>query len=56
MLGRMTTNAEEPQTRPRRRTPAGAAVTPEAVTEAIRAAAFSELAAGGPPPKRTLGE
>ncbi|MFI5685623.1 TetR/AcrR family transcriptional regulator [Streptomyces sp. NPDC051636] len=43
----MTTNAEEPQTRPRRRTPAGAAVLREDVTEAIRAAVFEELAASG---------
>ncbi|MFF4259068.1 TetR/AcrR family transcriptional regulator [Streptomyces sp. NPDC001663] len=43
----MTTNAEEPQTRPRRRTPAGAAVLREDVTEAIRAAVFEELAAVG---------
>lgn len=47
MLVRMTTNAEEPQTRPRRRTPAGAAVLREDVTEAIRAAVFEELAAVG---------
>lgn len=47
MLGRMTTNAEESQTRPRRRTPAGAAVLREDVTEAIRAAVFEELAAVG---------
>lgn len=47
MLDRMTTNAEEPQTRPRRRTPAGAAVLREDVTEAIRAAVFEELAAVG---------
>ncbi|MCD9878523.1 TetR/AcrR family transcriptional regulator [Streptomyces guryensis] len=43
----MTTNAEEPQTRPRRRPPAGAAVLREDVTEAIRAAVFEELAAVG---------
>ncbi|MER8005823.1 MULTISPECIES: TetR/AcrR family transcriptional regulator [unclassified Streptomyces] len=43
----MTTNADEPQTRPRRRTPAGAAVLREDVTEAIRAAVFEELAAVG---------
>ncbi|MFR0352931.1 TetR/AcrR family transcriptional regulator [Streptomyces sediminimaris] len=43
----MTTNAGEPQTRPRRRTPAGAAVLREDVTEAIRAAVFEELAAVG---------
>ncbi|MGW2637195.1 TetR/AcrR family transcriptional regulator [Streptomyces sp. NPDC001348] len=43
----MTTNADEPQTRPRRRTPAGAAVLREDVTEAIRAAVFEELAASG---------
>ncbi|MER5795394.1 MULTISPECIES: TetR/AcrR family transcriptional regulator [Streptomyces] len=43
----MTTNAEEPQTRPRRRAPAGAAVLREDVTEAIRAAVFEELAAVG---------
>ncbi|GAA3827356.1 TetR/AcrR family transcriptional regulator [Streptomyces coacervatus] len=47
MLVRMTTNADEPQTRPRRRTPAGAAVLREDVTEAIRAAVFEELAAVG---------
>jgi AcrR family transcriptional regulator len=47
MLVRMTTNAEEPQTRPRRRTPAGAAVLREDVTEAIRAAVFEELATVG---------
>ncbi|WLW54592.1 TetR/AcrR family transcriptional regulator [Streptomyces sp. YU58] len=47
MLGRMTTNAEESQTRPRRRAPAGAAVLREDVTEAIRAAVFEELAAVG---------
>jgi len=47
MLGRMTTNADGPQTRPRRRTPAGAAVLREDVTEAIRAAVFEELAAVG---------
>ncbi|MFI6660101.1 TetR/AcrR family transcriptional regulator [Streptomyces sp. NPDC050523] len=43
----MTTNADEPQTRPRRRTPAGAAVLREDVTEAIRGAVFEELAAVG---------
>ncbi|MER7836667.1 TetR/AcrR family transcriptional regulator [Streptomyces sp. NPDC096040] len=43
----MTTNAEESQTRPRRRSPAGAAVLREDVTEAIRAAVFEELAAVG---------
>ena len=43
----MTTNADQPQTRPRRRTPAGAAVLREDVTEAIRAAVFEELAAVG---------
>ncbi|MBK3644289.1 TetR/AcrR family transcriptional regulator [Streptomyces sp. MBT33] len=43
----MTTNADEPQTRPPRRTPAGAAVLREDVTEAIRAAVFEELAAVG---------
>ncbi|MFD8308047.1 TetR/AcrR family transcriptional regulator [Streptomyces sp. NPDC059690] len=47
MLDRMTTNADEPQTRPRRRTPAGAAVLREDVTEAIRAAVFEELASVG---------
>ncbi|MEU6145100.1 TetR/AcrR family transcriptional regulator [Streptomyces sp. NPDC047081] len=47
MLDRMTTNAEESQTRPRRRAPAGAAVLREDVTEAIRAAVFEELAAVG---------
>ncbi|KAB1141884.1 TetR/AcrR family transcriptional regulator [Streptomyces luteolifulvus] len=47
MLVRMTTNADEPQTRVRRRTPAGAAVLREDVTEAIRAAVFEELAAVG---------
>lgn len=47
MLVRMTTNAEEPRTRPRRRAPAGAAVLREDVTEAIRAAVFEELAAVG---------
>jgi AcrR family transcriptional regulator len=47
MLVRMTTNADEPQTRPRRRAPAGAAVLREDVTEAIRAAVFEELAAVG---------
>jgi AcrR family transcriptional regulator len=47
MLGGMTTNADEPQTRPRRRTPAGAAVLRPDVTEAIRAAVFEELAAVG---------
>ncbi|MES4890116.1 TetR/AcrR family transcriptional regulator [Streptomyces sp. NPDC096012] len=43
----MTTNADEPPTRPRRRAPAGAAVLREDVTEAIRAAVFEELAAVG---------
>ncbi|PWI20742.1 TetR family transcriptional regulator [Streptomyces sp. Act143] len=43
----MTTNADEPQTRPRRRAPAGAAVLREDVTESIRAAVFEELAAVG---------
>lgn len=43
----MTTNADEPQTRQRRRTPAGAAVLREDVTEAIRGAVFEELAAVG---------
>ncbi|MFK4102634.1 TetR/AcrR family transcriptional regulator [Streptomyces sp. NPDC019531] len=43
----MTTNADAPQTRPRRRAPAGAAVLREDVTEAIRAAVFEELAAVG---------
>ncbi|MFJ8144972.1 TetR/AcrR family transcriptional regulator [Streptomyces sp. NPDC096048] len=43
----MTTNADEPQPRPRRRAPAGAAVLREDVTEAIRAAVFEELAAVG---------
>ncbi|WP_199818696.1 TetR/AcrR family transcriptional regulator [Streptomyces leeuwenhoekii] len=47
MLVRMTTNADEPQPRPRRRAPAGAAVLREDVTEAIRAAVFEELAAVG---------
>lgn len=47
MLTRMTTNADEPKTRPRRRAPAGAAVLREDVTEAIRAAVFEELAAVG---------
>ncbi|MCX5421212.1 TetR/AcrR family transcriptional regulator [Streptomyces sp. NBC_00078] len=47
MLVCMTTNADEPQTRPRRRAPAGAAVLREDVTEAIRAAVFEELAAVG---------
>ncbi|MBC7267788.1 MAG: TetR/AcrR family transcriptional regulator [Streptomyces sp.] len=47
MLSRMTTNADGPQPRPRRRTPAGAAVLREDVTEAIRAAVFEELAAVG---------
>ncbi|SNX61612.1 TetR family transcriptional regulator [Streptomyces sp. TLI_55] len=47
MLVGMTTNADEPQTRPRRRAPAGAAVLREDVTEAIRAAVFEELAAVG---------
>ncbi|MEG3631749.1 TetR/AcrR family transcriptional regulator [Streptomyces poriticola] len=43
----MTTNADQPQPRPRRRAPAGAAVLREDVTEAIRAAVFEELAAVG---------
>ncbi|MGW7277994.1 TetR/AcrR family transcriptional regulator [Streptomyces sp. NPDC054844] len=43
----MTTNADEPQPRPRRRAPAGAAVLRADVTEAIRAAVFEELAAVG---------
>ncbi|AZM64718.1 MULTISPECIES: TetR/AcrR family transcriptional regulator [unclassified Streptomyces] len=43
----MTTNADEPQPRPRRRAPAGAAVLRQDVTEAIRAAVFEELAAVG---------
>ncbi|WP_043501347.1 TetR/AcrR family transcriptional regulator [Streptomyces glaucescens] len=43
----MTTNADGPQPRPRRRAPAGAAVLREDVTEAIRAAVFEELAAVG---------
>ncbi|MFE0516400.1 TetR/AcrR family transcriptional regulator [Streptomyces sp. NPDC058964] len=43
----MTTNADEPRARPRRRAPAGAAVLREDVTEAIRAAVFEELAAVG---------
>ncbi|MDQ0761244.1 TetR/AcrR family transcriptional regulator [Streptomyces canus] len=47
MLVRMTTNADAPPTRPRRRAPAGAAVLREDVTEAIRAAVFEELAAAG---------
>lgn len=47
MLFRMTTNADGHQTRPRRRTPAGAAVLREDVTEAIRAAVFEELATVG---------
>ncbi len=47
MLGGMTTNADEPQPRPRRRAPAGAAVLRQDVTEAIRAAVFEELAAVG---------
>ncbi|MGW1615299.1 TetR/AcrR family transcriptional regulator [Streptomyces sp. NPDC002285] len=47
MLVRMTTNADRPQTSPRRRAPAGAAVLREDVTEAIRAAVFEELAAVG---------
>ncbi|OIJ87000.1 TetR/AcrR family transcriptional regulator [Streptomyces colonosanans] len=42
----MTTNADTPQVK-RRRTPAGAAVLREEVTEAIRAAVFEELAAVG---------
>ncbi|RZU24580.1 TetR family transcriptional regulator [Streptomyces sp. BK239] len=47
MLVGMTTNADEPSTRPRRRAPAGAAVLREDVTEAIRAAVFEELATVG---------
>ena len=47
MLFRMTTHADEPQQRPRRRAPAGAAVLRADVTEAIRAAVFEELAAVG---------
>lgn len=47
MLFRMTTNAAGPQPRPRRRTPAGAAVLRPDVTEAIRAAVFEELASVG---------
>ncbi|MFJ5263490.1 TetR/AcrR family transcriptional regulator [Streptomyces sp. NPDC088387] len=47
MLDGMTTNTDGPQTRPRRRAPAGAAVLREDVTEAIRAAVFEELAAVG---------
>ncbi|MBX9398121.1 TetR/AcrR family transcriptional regulator [Streptomyces sp. TRM72054] len=47
MLVRMTTNADGPQPRPRRRAPAGAAVLRADVTEAIRAAVFEELAAVG---------
>ncbi|MCM1972700.1 MULTISPECIES: TetR/AcrR family transcriptional regulator [Streptomyces] len=43
----MTTNADGPQPRPRRRAPAGAAVLRADVTEAIRAAVFEELAAVG---------
>ncbi|AYL39488.1 TetR/AcrR family transcriptional regulator [Streptomyces fungicidicus] len=43
----MTTNSDEPQPRPRRRAPAGAAVLREDVTEAIRAAVLEELAAAG---------
>ncbi|GGS65363.1 TetR/AcrR family transcriptional regulator [Streptomyces griseoviridis] len=43
----MTTHADEPQPRPRRRAPAGAAVLRADVTEAIRAAVFEELAAVG---------
>ncbi|MEV5322039.1 TetR/AcrR family transcriptional regulator [Streptomyces sp. NPDC052687] len=43
----MTTNADGPQPPVRRRTPAGAAVLREDVTEAIRAAVFEELAAVG---------
>ncbi|MDR3079935.1 MAG: TetR/AcrR family transcriptional regulator [Streptomyces sp.] len=46
MLVRMTTNADAPQVK-RRRTPAGAAVLREEVTEAIRVAVFEELAAVG---------
>ncbi|WP_208117249.1 TetR/AcrR family transcriptional regulator [Streptomyces sp. BK561] len=50
MLDGMTTNATnagEPQAKPRRRAPAGAAVLREDVTEAIRAAVFEELATVG---------
>ncbi len=50
MLEGMTTNAtnaDEPQAKPRRRAPAGAAVLREDVTEAIRAAVFEELATVG---------
>lgn len=47
MLVGMTTNAGQSETRPRRRSPAGAAVLREDVTEAIRAAVFEELAAVG---------
>ncbi|EFL41061.1 TetR-family transcriptional regulator [Streptomyces griseoflavus Tu4000] len=47
MLVGMTTNSDEPQPRPRRRAPAGAAVLREDVTEAIRAAVLEELAAAG---------
>ncbi|MFJ4472587.1 TetR/AcrR family transcriptional regulator [Streptomyces sp. NPDC089424] len=43
----MTTTADGPQPRPRRRTPAGAAVLRADVTEAIRAAVFEELASVG---------
>ncbi|MEU9556939.1 TetR/AcrR family transcriptional regulator [Streptomyces fumanus] len=43
----MTTNPDEPQSPPRRRAPAGAAVLRQEVTEAIRAAVFEELAAVG---------
>lgn len=47
MLGRMTTNAGTSQVKRPRRTPAGAAVLREDVTEAIRAAVFAELASVG---------
>ncbi|MCW7946392.1 TetR family transcriptional regulator [Streptomyces hygroscopicus] len=43
----MTTNADAPQVKRRRRTPAGAAVLREEVTEAIRVAVFEELASVG---------
>ncbi|MGV9571600.1 helix-turn-helix domain-containing protein, partial [Streptomyces nigra] len=47
MLVRMSTDADQSSTPPRRRAPAGAAVLREDVTEAIRAAVFEELAAVG---------
>jgi len=47
MLVRMSTDADQSSTPPRRRSPAGAAVLREDVTEAIRAAVFEELAAVG---------